>query len=129
MNLTISIDGVEFTLIRKTIYDDRYRDVVNVESLVIDDDEEKKYNFWVYRSNSELGLWRLCIDLRGKFHKGPDYIQSTLIHVELQKFINDNIDVIPFVSNLYGFMRSMTNASHTRRLLKIGGNTLQLRYA
>jgi hypothetical protein len=99
MSLTISIDGVDFTLIRKTIYDDRYRDVVNVESLVVDDDEQKSYNFWVYRSNSELGLWRLCVELRGKFHKGPDYIQSTLIHIELQNFINDNIDFIPFVSN------------------------------
>jgi hypothetical protein len=100
MSLTISIDGIEFTLLRKTNYDDRYKEVVNVESIIVEDDDEiQKYNFWVYRSNSELGLWRLCINLRGKFHKGPDYIQSTLIHIELQHFINENIELIPFVSN------------------------------
>jgi hypothetical protein len=64
-------------------------------------------DFWVYQSNSELGLWRLCIFSdpinteisEGKFTpfaKGVDYVQSTLIHLELQKFINTNIDKIRF---------------------------------
>ena len=99
MSLSILIDGIDFILIKKTSYDDRYKDVVNVESIITDDDEQQKYNFWVYRSNSELGLWRLCLEIRGKFYKGPDYIQSTLIHVELQNFINENMDLIPLVSN------------------------------
>lgn len=53
----------------------------------------------MYRSNSELGLWRLCIEICGNFYKGPDYIQSTIIYVKLQNFINENIDFIPFVSH------------------------------
>jgi len=45
--LYISIDGVDFTLLRKTIYDERYKDVVNIESLVVDDDEEQNIIFGV----------------------------------------------------------------------------------
>ena len=45
--------------------------------------------FWVYTSNSELGMWRVCIlDDDRKYEKGIDYVQSTLVHLELQQFLN-----------------------------------------
>jgi hypothetical protein len=65
------------------------------------DDPENRNLFWVYPSRSELGLWRLCFSLSDNtpgYDKlsfvstvQGDYIQSTLIHLELQKFINENI--------------------------------------
>lgn len=43
-----------------------------------------------YRSNSEEGMWRLCAYDGGTyFHKGCDYIASSLIHYDLQKIMND----------------------------------------
>jgi hypothetical protein len=72
--------------------------------------------FWAYQSNSELGMWRLA----GSFSSTEqhlmnkladdkirpddfplhtyfvgDYVQSTLINIELQKFINSNLSAIP----------------------------------
>lgn len=65
--------------------------------------------FWVYQSTSELGIWRLAgtyIGNNGQMNKLSedrvystrhhsyfvgDYVQSTLIHLDLQHFLNDTI--------------------------------------
>jgi hypothetical protein len=54
-------------------------------------------SFWVYQSKSELGLWRFCTcqSAREKY-KGPDYIQSTLIHLDLQNYININLSELQY---------------------------------
>ena len=65
---------------------------------------ENKNLFWVYPSQSELGMWRLCYaytlnpghmldkltHIPGNPPETGDYVQTTLIHIELQKFINEN---------------------------------------
>ena len=91
------IDNFTFILLSKQ-KDDRYNYViVNIEEI------GKTYKY--YSSNSELGLWRLCL-IRAEnnmFYKGTDfninnslvkhdYVQNTLIHLELQDFINQNFD-------------------------------------
>ena len=54
-------------------------------------------SFIVYRSNSNTGFWRLCMNKinNGQFdyrYKGnDDYIQQTFVNLQLQKFINDNL--------------------------------------
>ena len=54
-------------------------------------------NFIVYRSNSNTGFWRICVnklyDTQFDYiYKGNnDYIQQTFVHFQLQKFINDNL--------------------------------------
>jgi hypothetical protein len=59
------------------------------------------FSFWVYRSNSELGFWRLCVTKSSSlqsllWYKGTnDYVQATFIHLKLQHFINENIQYVP----------------------------------
>jgi hypothetical protein len=40
MSLTISINGIKFTLLRKTNYYDRYKELVNVLSIIVEDDDK-----------------------------------------------------------------------------------------
>jgi len=61
----------------------------------------KTNEFSVYSSLSELGLWRLCRKYwRGMLYKGDneseyyDYAQATLLHLDLQKCINENLDTL-----------------------------------
>ena len=104
MDLSIIIDDIQFTLLFMTRLNENYEKIIKIKVNVLNERRETKIypDFWVYQSNSELGLWRLCIfsDQRRTrvaegiftpFDKGIDYVQSTLIHLELQKFINKNI--------------------------------------
>jgi hypothetical protein len=109
MTDSITIDNYIFKLIRQTNHTANYNHVVEIGVTGIIDKREFP-NFWVYQSNSELGFWRLCYIIRNRFsdidttpfYKGDlDYIQSTLIHLELQNFININITNIPFVQLSY----------------------------
>ncbi len=66
------------------------------------DDTSESHNFWVYPSFSECGFWRLCYYAEPTVKlllKGPDYVQSSFIHLELQKFIYDNLTNVPVVSH------------------------------
>ena len=98
-SLTIRIDDFTFTLLLnvKNIIPG-YENIIKIQvsssniNLII----------WVYQSNSELGLWRLCSFIMTpdnhqiSLNKGDvDYVQSSLIHLDLQKFINENIINIP----------------------------------
>jgi hypothetical protein len=94
----IIIDGTTFTLLKKANINS-YQGIVITSTI-----GETRNTFNLYRSNSELGLWRFCTDFYGikykgddnRFQKDPhfiyDYIQTTLVHLELQKFINENYD-------------------------------------
>ena len=90
----IIIGNYKFTAIRYTSLDIRYQTVVNIKSESLLNGVEE--SFWIYKSNSELGLWRLCIVRRNfrsfseefTFAKGEDYVQTTLIHIDLQLYVN-----------------------------------------
>ena len=85
-DLTTIIHGITFTLLEKSEYNPRYKDVVRIQSYL---DDHSNYKFWVYRSNSEMGFWRFCSKETQSdfFYKGRiDYVQSTFIHLELQDF-------------------------------------------
>jgi hypothetical protein len=88
---SITINDINFTLIKKTKHDN-HRDVVKIKSV---DSNGQQYIFWAYRSNSEMGLWRLGM-FDETFYKGVDYVQTTLIHLDLQIFINNNLNNIPY---------------------------------
>jgi hypothetical protein len=97
--LFITLNDIKFTIIKKTNHADTNREVVKIKSLT---NTGEKYTFWVYRSNSEMGLWRFCLYADSNiFYKGIDYIQTTLVHLELQKFINNNIDLVPYADTNY----------------------------
>lgn len=113
MEHSIEIDGIIFTLLYKSVADNLvykvieknalkwYRDkerppfVQNLRDIVQfksnENGEEKILN--AYRSSSELGIWRLGY-LRtedcGLKKFELDYVQGTLLHHLLQKFINEN---------------------------------------
>ena len=91
----IIIDNYKFTAIRYISLDVRYQTVVNIKSESLLNGSEE--SFWIYKSNSELGFWRLCIIRRNfrsfseqfTFAKGEDYVQTTLIHIDLQLYVNN----------------------------------------
>jgi hypothetical protein len=116
----IGIDGIPFYLmgiitgvnesgeVERTqdgTFFDRYKKVAILSGNP--NDEENRTLFWVYPSQSELGMWRLCYTYAGRedkrlqydkltsiFTNPPgtgDYVQTTLIHMELQLFINQHI--------------------------------------
>jgi hypothetical protein len=95
----ITIDNITFFLIR--VVDNmhkRYSDILEIHS---QEEGKSPFSFWVYRSNSELGFWRLCITKSNSlqnllWYKGTiDYVQATFVHLELQNFINENIQYVP----------------------------------
>jgi len=95
---SITIDDHKFILqYYKSLGYDR-RDLVIIKS--INQKNNKEQLFSAYRSVSDMGFWRLCINdgpsIRNiHLYKGNpkslDYTQGTLLHLKLQKFINDNI--------------------------------------
>ena len=123
--LFININDIRFTLIEKTILSDGYI-VVRIQSsnlideILAETNHEILADFWVYRSNSELGFWRLCSSVEGnptRLYKGDpdefnyDYIQTTFIHLTLQFFINTNfeeISPIPYL-NTQGIIYTLKN--------------------
>jgi hypothetical protein len=44
-----------------------------------------------YTSNSDLSFYRYCITKDSIYYKGLNYISSTFINIDLQKFINDQL--------------------------------------
>ena len=87
--LKISIGSIEFRLIETT---DSIKDyeTIRIVSFYLG----KLFYFWCYRSHSELGMWRYgAVNPinQNEFFKGPDKVQHTLIHLELQQFINNNM--------------------------------------
>ena len=89
-NPYIIINGIKFTLLEK----------LNIDNIVVISSElnSRTIQFKVYPSTSELGLWRLCLNPTSNNYKYKgdnkskfDYIQTTLIHLDLQRFINDNL--------------------------------------
>jgi hypothetical protein len=101
---SISIDGIEFLILGRDIYksSDEPRETV---TYTLKSDPQFWYS--AYRSNSEIGFWRLMyLDYFG-FDKGDnDYVQQTFIHLKLQSFINDIYDKLPqkpyFTRTIYG---------------------------
>jgi hypothetical protein len=92
--LIIKINDKYFKIIEKII---SRRDLVTIHSSS-NEDFSTYTEFAVYRSVSELGIFRLCLFSFGQYFKGSyDYVQQTFIHIELQKFINNNYDRIPII--------------------------------
>jgi hypothetical protein len=106
--ISIVINNIRFILLAKTI-DDRGYTLVNIMSKYSEHDEsglpiDKGLSFFVYKSFSEIGLWRLAAkDVRSpsSFFKGLDYVQSSLIHLELQNLINEYYHELPHIERLY----------------------------
>jgi len=96
IDLCTIIDSIEFSLIAKDLSSERH--VVLISSTK---DNNINY-FLVYKSNSEVGIWRfysITSSHSFQIHKGDDYITETFIHVDLQKFINQNFHLIPIFEN------------------------------
>jgi hypothetical protein len=82
----IKIDDHSFQLIYKNLTDSYL--VIKIKNIRL------KFSFFVYRSNSHGGIFRLCTrtdETSDHLYKGDtDYVTQTFIHIELQKFIIQN---------------------------------------
>lgn len=104
---SITIDGIEFELVGKQLFKKGERQYVKIVSTVeldtpYDAVENNMYKgkrverntFFCYKSRSE-GFWRFACLYDDNMYKGEDYITETFIHIELQKFISENITNVP----------------------------------
>jgi hypothetical protein len=88
--LTIKIGLKYFTLVRKyVLFDRRY-----IDFNIYNSDPNNnagvlpEHMLTAYASSSQVGAWRLCKTEEGnRLNKFDDYVQSTVIHVILAKFI------------------------------------------
>jgi hypothetical protein len=121
---SINIDNFKFTLISKSVPDNRGYILSFDKTKGILEDRKKimfqsqnlttsiTQNYNAYTSVSELGMWRLCFlepTNVSSIYKFDNYIQSTLLDIRLQLFINNNFDLLPFISE--------GDATGTRRIL------------
>ena len=94
----ITVGDFTFRLIKKIFITRWDRTFAHIESKPRGQ-AEYTTEFACYMSNSEVGIWRLCVfnnpEVHCKtssseisFYKGEDYIQGTLICMELQQLIN-----------------------------------------
>ncbi len=136
MTEPIVIDGIPFRLLGKIVGPERTKDGIlfdNYQKVAIlsgePGDTENRALFWVYASQSELGMWRLCYtynrrpDGRLQYDKltvipgNPkgtgDYVQTTLIHIELQKFINENISKLVIYNGPSGVFNDVLSKTRT----------------
>jgi hypothetical protein len=112
--INININNIRFILLGKTISAKGYV-MVKIKSEYYDiapsktDTQirrsmfiKKSQSFFVYKSFSQIGLWRLAAEQNAReFYKGFDYAQSTLIHLDLQNFINGQIEFLEHIDALY----------------------------
>jgi hypothetical protein len=129
-DLQIIIGPYLFTLISYDSDDLNNRGSVKISSKSIISKTDIQETFFVYSSKSELGFWRLCAmeDIYKQLYKGDyDYVQQTFIHLDLQNFININLDKILKTTNhkhcKYPNSKIKTNvtehANNTNRILQL----------
>ena len=82
------IDGIKFTLVEHQTEGPRQLYKLTSEK------SDQIETFYVYRSQSECGLLRLCLEPH-KYVKGYDYVQTPLIDVRLQNYINQCEQNVP----------------------------------
>ena len=110
--LSIVINNYKFKLVCKSVADDKYyiRDdtelikntrhlIQYISTNVLNENDEILLQ--AYTSISEMGLWRFATYKQTTLsvNKYDNYLQSTLLHIDLQKFIWDNWENIPFIDN------------------------------
>ena len=81
-HLAIKIDSFLFQIIEKyNNVNDYY--VIKIKNVTLD------LFFYLYRSNSEGGIYRLCTydHIEDKLYKGENYVTTTYVHIQLQIFI------------------------------------------
>ncbi len=97
--MEILLNGITFRLIGK-LRAGQYGEnnilynIIHIQSSIND----QNFNIMSYASNSEVGLWRFAVRHENKYYKSFDYVQSTLIHLDLQRFIISNYDNIPDIN-------------------------------
>jgi hypothetical protein len=122
--MEVTIDDITFNLLNKFMAADRW--LIEIESRFTSSTGELVVTeFTVYRSSSECGVCRLCMVFpHSPFVKGIDYTLTTVIHTDLQLFINEHFDSIsvqtphvsifnhgqPFIDDSYSI--TLKNAMH-----------------
>jgi hypothetical protein len=140
-DLTVQIDNIQFKLIGKSL-DGPYEYIAILGHHMDPEYEGKPYSlFWIYPSKSEIGMWRLAgtksygtgynkLDNRIEeaspsskysdytYYVG-DYVQTTLIHLDLQKFVNNNLNnpLLPVIqlgesTNMLEYVNNLPNKNY-----------------
>jgi hypothetical protein len=99
----VTIEGITFTIMGKIVkgsfllggntYVSTYNQV-HINSQTASEEND----FVCYSSHSEVGMWRLSYFEENSYNKSIDYVQSTLIHLELQHVINMEFDSLRLIN-------------------------------
>jgi hypothetical protein len=95
---TTTYDNCTFTFKKKYYFEKISRTLVTLTSRKLKGDQFVERNLTFYRSNSECGMWRLCVVKPGEsayFQKGLHYTASSFIILELQIFLNSILEDLP----------------------------------
>ena len=97
----ILVNDYMFKILGWFVGEDRYT-YVNIKSIDINNKNEITY-FSVYGSNTEFGIWRLVagsniINFAPLYKGKSDYVQQTMIDINLQLFINKEINIITAIT-------------------------------
>lgn len=93
--MAITLSGTTFTAMNKWMHD-------GYELITFTAASPEVKELAAYKSKSDMGFWRLLSTYSNgkKYYKGrgEDYIQQTLIHLELQKYFNHVLPSLPALS-------------------------------
>jgi hypothetical protein len=87
---TYSIGDLDFWYVGKILSEDR--------EIVVLECSANTFLLPFYKSHSGLESWRLYVREGGSYHKGPDYVQSNLMYIPLQLWVNEHYQVMPSLS-------------------------------
>lgn len=86
----INIDDYSFRLEQKIIAEDYV--LVKIVNINLN------HSFYVYRSNSELGVFRFAVAAGFQFDKGDNYVTTTNIHHRLQQHLIENLEILETIN-------------------------------
>ena len=131
---SITIGNYTFTLISKTVRDNKVYLSLKFDNMFLEDRDKLYFtstnnttgetiDLYAYTSISELCCWRLCFVVpgnEGAINKFNQYIQSTILHLELQRFIYEHYNSLPFTEGEKTGTRRITEDEYERSKETLG---------
>jgi hypothetical protein len=119
-NLCCVIDDITFKIEGKNNHDSKLlfkRSFVSICSYK----NNCKTSFVAYKSASQFGLWKVCTYNNKILWKGTDQMSTTMLHFDLQCFINANWNDIPVIEIVLKSDVAMENLLDTESRILLDG--------
>jgi hypothetical protein len=110
---------------KKASYEDRFKIYFTSENITVPNSPPTE--LFAYTSISEMLCWRICFLRRSDmgYNKFDNYIQATILHMDLQNFIWDIFDKLPFTCPTISTLNKFDWITHEEYQNMNGINTSQ----